>query len=75
MYSPHDNPRDDVRRDEELCHIHVQFDCSAIELDFEDYHAIASSFAAAAASVGVVVTIDKNISHRDPPLPCRQLWS
>ncbi|WP_330252721.1 hypothetical protein OG874_42850 [Nocardia sp. NBC_00565] len=46
-----------------------------MELNYLDDRAIAHRFAAAAGRIGAIVTIDGNLQHDDPPLPCRRLWT
>jgi len=75
MYA-HRNPwADQPRGAADSCHIHVRFDSPPMELNYRDDRAIAHRFAAAAARIGAIVTIDGNLQHDDPPLPCRRLWT
>ncbi|WP_406277822.1 hypothetical protein OH799_08935 [Nocardia sp. NBC_00881] len=56
------------------CRIHVRFEHPPIELDYRDARTVARHFAAAAATIGAVVTIDHDLRGDLPPLPCRSLW-
>lgn len=64
----------DEARSQDQCHIRVRFRCPPLELDYRDERTVAEQFATVARKVGVVVTIDDDLSDDWPPLPCRRLW-
>lgn len=57
-----------------LVHIRVRFSQPPVELDYQDEREVADRFAAAAQRFGAAVTVDENLRHGLPPLPCRRLW-
>jgi hypothetical protein len=57
------------------CRINVRFEHPPIELDYRDKNTVARHFAAAAARIGAVVTINHDLRGELPPLPCRSLWT